>query len=190
MMSRFLRNQIELGKALLLHLQRGQPKKLGGRNTKDRCSNRPFSCPRSLEDKIDVIVELARKQQFADNISQVITNLLLEYLERNKFSLDDSSQQTNPLNLQYCNNNTLTTSTSSQQSQHHQQMVKQIPKSTGQVVDSLNEIVYGYMTDNQNTLSSDDFTIIQQNLIRLNKFAGQKYHEARTRETLKRRSLL
>jgi hypothetical protein len=195
--SGFQRNQIELGKALLLlHLQRrGQPKKLGGRNTTDRCSNRSFSCPRSLEDKIESIVEIARKQNVGDNPSQVIVNCLIEFYERNKFSLGNNSQQTNnPLNLQYCNNNNALTasSASASQKEHPQTVVKQqitISKSTSQMIDLLNETVYGYMTDNQNTISSDDLTKIQESLIQLKKFASEKYFEARTRETLQRRPL-
>ena len=76
------------------------------RPSTDPCIGKTFSLPISKRDMAIKAEEIAKKQGVATSVSQLIVNLLTEFVERNESITlnkhhDGSSKANNPLNIQY-----------------------------------------------------------------------------------------
>jgi hypothetical protein len=120
-----------------------------GRTSDDLHFGKTFSWPLSKKDTLVKAEAIAKKQQgISTSISQLVVNLVTEFVERNEAII--YSNAVNPINIQYCSNNNCL---------HDNKGNK--PDTLDDLLDQVNEILYGFMTDHKDILRSDDFTRIE-----------------------------
>jgi hypothetical protein len=130
-----------------------------------------FICwPLSKKDTLVKAEAIAKKQQgISTSISQLVVNLVTEFVERNEAIIDSNAVK--PINIQYYSNNNCL---------HDNKGNK--PETLDEVLDQVNEILYGFMTDRKDILRSDDFNRIEACAIQIQQYAKRGYFESRRKE--------
>jgi hypothetical protein len=143
----------------------------GGRTSDDPHFGKTFSWPLSKKDTLIKAEEIVKKQQgISTSISQLVVNLVTEFVQRNEAIIERNG--VNPINIQYYSNNNCL----------HDNKSSNKPETLDVVLDQVNEILYGFMTDHKDTLKSDDFTRIEACAIQIQQYAKKGYFESRRKE--------
>lgn len=146
-----------------------------GRTSDDLHFGKTFSWPLSKKDILVKAEDIAKKQQgTSTSISQLVVNLVTEFVERNEAI---ESNAVNPLNIRY-HSSIITTTNIDINTQKYNKL-----ETLDEALDLVNEILYGFMTDHKDTMKHEDFTRIEACLIQLQKYASKGYFESRRRKT-------
>ena len=107
-----------------------------GRTTDDEHFLKTFSCPISAKDTFRKAQQLASKEGISNSLSQLIVNLVKDYVERNEAIIENK----NPLNIQYHHSSSSSSNSINNNNNKHK------PETLDEVLDQVNEILYGFMT--------------------------------------------
>ena len=124
----------------------------------------------SAKDTFRKAQQLASKEGISNSLSQLIVNLVKEYVRRNENIIENK----NPLNIQY--------HSSSSSNSINNNNNKHKPETLDEMLDQVNEILYGFMTDYKDNLKPNDFTIIEACLIQIQQYVKKAYFESRHKE--------
>jgi hypothetical protein len=141
--------------------------------------NKSFSYPLSKRDILTKAAEIARKQGIADDISNLIVNLITEFVQRHH---DDQNtmNNNNPINITYVNvvttaNIATTTNNNTSVAKTLDEMLKEIDRLIEHMADTEN-----------NNLRALDYSRIQQYGKKLDRYAGNCWKDVNRKERFSR----